>query len=288
VDKPLIDALKREPYSKKDLIEILHEAFPSDSREAIRKRLERAIKKLKILGLVTERDGEYCWYIYPNFLDENYNVKLEHSKKLIPALRRIAGERSYYDENENHIPGYLQTNDECIESHLVAYPEIWSRLKNYKTLEQKIKQKKEQMLIELDKKVKTIFGEKTIERNPSLYSKNYVSDKIPFIIYRLVSNKENINIQNFRGEIRGAGTSLAVGIQFLEKMKQFFNTEVTNEHNILSISQIEKMQQEAFKLQNEIKKSTMDLIMRINSGEPLKARCRTCPEVFNLPDKQNF
>ena len=284
MNKPLIDALKSEPYTKKDLIEILKENF-SKSHDTLRKMLERQLPKLITLGLVEERGDKYFWYIYLNFLDENYNVKLKHSQKLIPALRRIAGERNYYDENENHILGYLQANDECAESHLVVYPEIYKPLKEYKLLKQKIEEKKEQLLIELDKKVKNVFGEKTIEKNSSLYSENYVSNNIPFVIYRLISNKKDALVHNFRGEIRVDGTSLAIGSHFFDKMKHFLNNETTNEYNISSISQIEKMQREVFKFQKKFQKKTMDLIMKINSGEPLKAKCRTCPEVYDLPKK---
>ena len=280
MNKPLIDALKSEPYTKKELLEILKENF-SKSHDTLRKMLERQLPKLITLGLVEERGDKYFWYIYLNFLDENYETKLNHSRKLIPALRRVAGD-IYYDEEENHILGYLQANDECAESHLGVYPEIYTPLEEYKILKQKIEQKRERLLIELDEKVKGVFGEKTIEKNPTLFSENYVRDNIPSLIYQLISSKKDVSVRNFRGEIRVGASSVGHGSQFFDKIKQFLNSEIRNESNISAISQIEKMKKESFKLQKEFQRKTMDLIMRINSGEPLKAKCRTCPEVYQI------
>ena len=281
MNKQLIDALKSEPYSKKELLEIYQEFFPSKSKDTLRKRLERDLSKLDYLGLIEERGDKYFWYIYINFLDENYEVKLGHSNKLIPALRRIAGEK-YYGEEDN-IWKILRINDECLESHLMAYPEIYEDLQEYRKLKHKVEQDKKQLMTQLNGKVKKAFGEKITEDLKTLYSKSYVRKNIPSLIYRIIASKSSPPIRVEREEIVVGDVVVAGGSHLFDEIREFLLREIGDESNISTIYQIEKMEEEALNLQKRYQKRTLELIMKINSGEPLKVKCNTCPEVYDLP-----
>lgn len=288
MDKPLIDSLKREPYSKKELIEILKEAFPSDSREALRKRMERAIKKLKALDLVTEREEKYCWYIYLNVLDENYNVRLEHSKKLIPALRRVAGEFWVKGEDEEQINGFVKINDESIETHLIAYPEIIELREEYQKSKNRAKEEKDQFISRLNEKVYETFGDKIIETT-GLDSGSYVKITMASIIYKMMVSKKNPPIP---AEIGGLGNVVMIGIarvsndiDLVGAINDFIKKVTEDEFNVSIIDGVEKREEETTRIWKEFQKKIQELIVKIYSGEPLKPKCRTCPEVYNLSEK---
>lgn len=288
MDKLLIDALKLEPKTKKELIEVLRKFYSKKSYDSLRKRVERALSKLCTLRLVEQRGEKYCWYIYVNFLDENYNVKLNHSNKLISALRRIAGEHWIEDNEEDTILGYKKRNDECAESHLVAYPEIFKLLQESQKLKNKGEQEKEQLFSRLDEKVKKVFGKKLIEITHRLYyesNENFVRNNISSLIFHMLKSKRSIPIRIHKEEIAIGEVLVARGSHFFEKIKNLVMDETEDQSNISTMTRIEKIEEESSKIQKKLRRKVLDLVMRINSGEPLKLKCNTCPEVYDLPRK---
>ena len=275
----------REPYTKKELLEVLKEAFPSDSMDALRKRLERALTKLITLGLVEKRGNKYCWYFYVNFLDENYAVKLNHSRELIPALRRIAGDYGCYDDQEKTILKYARNKDECVESHLIAYPEIFGIYQEFQNLKRKMEAEKEQFLTKLNGRLKKAFREIKIADTYPRTSEIYVRKHISSLIYRIVENKSSPHLRVVGEYILVGDIQVARGSHLFERIKEFLMRETEDESNISIINRIEKREKDFSIIQNKLRKKMLELIMKINSGEPLKAKCRTCPEVYDLPKK---
>ena len=285
MNKQLIDALKCRSYSKKELLEVLKEDFPSDSRDAMRKRLERHLSKLITLGLVEKRGNKYCWYIYLNFLDENYTVKLNHSRGLIPALRRISGEYGCYNDQEKTILGYAKNNDECVESHLLAYPEIFGIYQEFQKLRHKMEEEKKQFLTKLNERVKKAFREIKIADNYPRTSEIYVRKQISSLIYRLVISKSSPNLRVVGEHVFVGDIQVARGFHLFERIKEFLRRETEDESNISIITRIEKREKDSSIIQNKLRKKMLELISRVNSGEKLKSKCNNCPEVYNIPEK---
>jgi hypothetical protein len=57
--KEIIDVLKTQPCSKKDLEDTLMKHSSNKSQEASRKKCERSLKKLESWGLVQKCDDHY-------------------------------------------------------------------------------------------------------------------------------------------------------------------------------------------------------------------------------------
>ena len=82
-------------------------------------------------------------------------------------------------------------------------------------------------------------------------------------------------------------------IVYLEKnYKKFNKSEIILidelrklRNNIVYYGQ--KIEKDFSIIQNKLRIKMLELIMKINSGEPLKAKCRTCPEVYDLTYRPN-
>jgi len=274
---------------------ILQEYFSKSSEEALRKKCERALKKLQNLGLVEKRGDKYCWYIYVNnFKDrEDYNAKLLHSQKLIPALRRIAGiessspaRYSVEEMKEEHLaPADMSILLGCVEDHLRAKPAIWRLLEEFREMKKSAEEKREKFEEDLMEKLRTEFGVEPVKAGhaTSLRLPSFIGNNIPSLVYAHIryENSELPEIKIEDNELIWLGSyQVAKGKQIEGKVKKFLECEVKGKSNMATVSKISKIEDRAIEVSRELQKEIRKLILKIESGEPLLGGCEECPKVY--------
>lgn len=200
-------------------------------------------------------------------------------------MRRIAGEFWVQNKEEDQILGYKKNNDECVEAHLLAYPEIFDPFQKYRNIKSKLELERKWFFDKLQEKTKKVFLEKVTGGNPDLGSVKYVMTILPSSIYEIVASKRSFDIKVDGGKLSIENVLMTKHGRWSEKIQDFLIRETKDENNISTINRIEKMEQDANNRQKVFQKKTRELIMKINSGEPLKPKCNTCPEVYDLPKK---
>jgi len=310
VTRALVDALRERCCSKEELISILESLLPNRSKEALRKRVERFLSKFEELGLVEKRGDKYCWYFYPHLgAGEDLHAKVEHSKKLIPALLMIAEIGS---PEFSHISSRgEELNIAAAEEHLYHYPKIWQLLEDYRKLKERADECDRRFNEKVLNSLREEFGDKVHKYSPEL--QRFVSESVVFEIYHYINNRIH-PISDAEGKINWEykvdlaelgrsfeskeatlhikgeevkvkelwfrGTLVARGEELHEKVKEFVKREVMKQSNIEEVKRSRALRYEAynkklFKLQDEIR----ILRHKIECGEPLRGRCSLCPEI---------
>ena len=132
----IINELREQPRTKKDLIKLISNEFDKTT-DAARKNVERRLKELKEWGLIEKKGDSFYWCIYNIFeKHEDYELKLRHSKLLIPGLKYLVSLQDiqsgvYYPTYEDGKPVPLEELEklkEYAEEHLKTYPDIWNTL----------------------------------------------------------------------------------------------------------------------------------------------------------------
>jgi hypothetical protein len=296
--KALIDVLKVKPCSEQELTDVLRSNFPARSKDALRKKRTRFLKKFEQWGLVEKRGDKYCWYIYVNLFEnegkENYSIKLEHSRSLVPALRRIAAiiEPRYtlssvskeYESMEDQ-----KIHDEWAQNHLRAYADASSLLDKYRELNTKAEQQKEIFKTRVMDKLEEKLGKTKIVDSSKSARKNamssFVLSNIPSIICSLVVYNKPLSMHEDNEEIWLGDSLIAKRAKedkgLFGKIDAFVRREIKDESNIALARQITEILKEAFGAQGKFQQELRQLLMRIDeSGEPLLGGCNGCPKVY--------
>ena len=147
----IINELREQPRTKKDLIKLISNEFHKTT-DAARKSVERRLRELKEWGLIEKKGDYFYWYIYSNIFEkhEDYELKLRHSKLLIPGLKYLVDLQDrvlgvYYPTYEDGKPVPLEELEklkECAKEHLKTYPDIWNTLEEYKEYDNEAKTSK--------------------------------------------------------------------------------------------------------------------------------------------------
>lgn len=289
--KAVIEALKKKCLMKEEVELIIIEKKSNIKKDALRKRRGRCLEKLKTLGLVQQRGEKYCWYIYPNLFKnlKNHNIKWEHSRLLIPALRELAGLRvnriHLAAPHEEYVDPYeMEILTECAKEHLLLYKDIYSLLEDSMNKNNNYHRLKEQLEDNLKGKLRRIFGEPMDAIKGSL-EPSFVGKNIPFIIYHNLMYGSSISLDLMGEDIRAFGQAaggyvVAKGSQLFEKLKDFIKRETEDQSNIIAAKQVLKSERDWTKSHNKLKDEIRKLIIRIKGGETLRGECKTCPRVY--------
>lgn len=284
--RSLVDVLKDKCHSKEELICILRDNFRNKSREALRKRCERYLRKLEGLGLVEKRGDKYCWYTYENlFKDrEDYSAKLVHSRQLIPALRKIAGILlSGYSMGQEE---YVSPEDMALfvngaKEHLRAYPKLLGLLNSRDQMEKKAKQERQRFKGYLMEKLRKEFEkEPVVDPVQGFKLPSFVGSTFPLLICRHILYGSPIDLK-LEGEKIWFGSRLvAKGSHLLSNMRKFKKSESEDEFNIEAARRVGKLEEKAREAQRRFRQEIRKLILRIESGEPLLGGCEICPKIY--------
>jgi hypothetical protein len=279
--RALIQALQERPQSKGKLKNILKGAQKEDlSDDAIRKKLERALGEFGELGLVEERDNKYCWYIYTNVSKghEDYTAKLEHSRLLILGLERLAG----FAANEN--PEDIVILVSCAESHLMAYPEIWGQLRDYREANESANRAREMFIDDIGAKMGKELNEQLMDPDKASRLQSFVGSTIPSSIYALMRYRSTPSYKIDGDEMwLGGSVLVARGMHLFPKIREFIENEIKDEVNLKVVEDIKVIESKSLNLQLQLQQEIRKLIIKIKSGEPLASACDTCPKVLFSP-----
>jgi len=145
----IINELREQPRTKKDLIKLISNEF-NKRPDAARKNVERRLKELKEWGLIEKKGDCIYWYIYFDIFEkhEDYELKLRHSKLLIPGLKYLVSLQDiqsgvYYPTYEDGKPVPLEELEklkEYAKEHLKTYPDICEILEEYEKRDNEIKE----------------------------------------------------------------------------------------------------------------------------------------------------
>jgi len=287
VMRKIIDALKEKCHKKEDLKVLAKKAFPKLSPEALRKRISRYQTELEKLGLVEKRGDKYCWYIYINDFKnrEDVNIKLQHSRKLIPAMKSIAGitwPRYVMTPSEEYVSADdRMILERCVEDHLRVYSEIWKLLEDYKNMMKKGKKKRELFCTNLMEELREEFKKESIvEPNKESRYRSFVGNNLPLLIcsHILFGSPSRLNLE---GEKICFGDSLvAKGKHLFSRVEEFVKCKTEDEFNVKAAKQIGLIERDAAKIRLELEQEIRKLILRIESSEPLLGGCEICPKVY--------
>ncbi len=308
--KDIIEALKEKPCSKKELIDVLRKNLRNKGQEALRKRCERFLRNLQDLGLVEKREDKYYWYFYPHLRElESYQAKVEHSKRLIPALLVIAEVERLYLPSSGLSGEELKIFMEDVEQHLQYYEEIWGLLEDYRSLKKQAEERRESFVSGLKRELKSQFGEEVREWRTNMES--FVSTSLPWEVFHFIHEKllsdtdaegdakrpcykigpEEVE-KSFAfevAEVEGKGVRaeqllfdgylVARGSQS-HRVKEFIKSKLVDPTSIGAVKEIRRIEHESRKRLQELQDRIMRLKHRIESGEPLTGECRDCPKIL--------
>jgi len=292
IKKSIIEALRARCRSVKDLKDIVNKKYPELSSDAVRKRVSRYLKELVKLGLVEERDGEYCWYIYINDLKdrEDYDVKLNHSREMIPALRQIAGitlARDTFGPDE-YIDENLRYLEKGAEDHLMSgYPDVWNLLTDYREEKEKVKHRRNLFYSALMEKMRKKFEKETIlEPGKEGRHQSFIGNNIPSLIRSRIQYGSPSRLHLDDDRIWLDKIMVAKGKHLFTDIEDFVERETEDEINIIMVKQIEKIRNKATEIGSELEQEIGKLILRIKSGGPLLGGCEICPIYFSKTKKK--
>jgi hypothetical protein len=231
-----------------------------------------------------KRGDKYCWYIYVDLWKdrEDYYVKLNHSAKLIPALRRVASiymPSHLQKENQYESPADAAINERCAEDHLRADSRVWMLLDDYQRLVVRAQRERDRFNACLAQKLVKEFGSKPVEARKSSKLKSFIGNNIPLVIYSQIAYEPSPFVKSKDRKIWVGDTLIAKG-QLLGKVTKFVVRETADKSNMLIVSQIKKVEGDASDAQGRLQEEIRRLILKIESGQPLVGGCETCPQVY--------
>jgi len=214
------------------------------------KTLDRILKDYLIYwGLVRKEDEYYVWYDQARVFQsrDDYDLAIEHSRKLIPTLR------SMLNASEVYKPQLLS----AAEEHLKSYPEIY------------------QKHMEFDK----LFNQKIRK----LFSKYRDRIKLPgrdFVILDPITIKK----EGFLGRLGATETKLKKrDVPYMIDWKGNLTEDQIKEIKELQAILDDKVSiHKEFQLFRELAGDLSVLILRTEMGTPLEGRCSLCPNVMIL------
>ncbi|RLI76540.1 hypothetical protein DRP04_12550 [Archaeoglobales archaeon] len=185
-------------------------------------------------------------------------------------MKEIAG-----IEREVHAidPENLKILVECAEEHLSYYP-VHDLLTERRQKLEEAEEKEKTFMESLARRLEEEFGELT---DPVRATRDFVGENIPSQIYYCIyyKIKPHKYFEYKNDELWFRNTLIARGFN----VKEFIIREIENRDNIKAVEEIKRLREKVSKISEEIKREIHKLILKIESGEPLIGKCRTCPEV---------
>jgi len=288
--RAIIDALKIKCLTNDEVNQIMRERLSSWNDENLRKRRLRYITRLEKLGLLKKRGNKYCWYIYINDLkdQEDYDLKLLHSRKLIPALRSIAGiNLPRYDVEQQE--GYVSEADRrillrCAEDHLRAYPEVWRLLEDYRRREYEVERERELFCSNLMGSLRNEFSKESIVEPRKAKGNRFVVSTVPLQIYNhlLYGSPRLPELQG--DEVWFGNVKVAKGSGLPHRIVEFIKRETEKKVANEAVMRIKKIQHEVIEIRRGLEYEIRKLILGIQSSIPIIGGCEICVRAQIISD----
>ena len=217
------------------------------------KTLERILKEnLEYFGLVKKEKGYWVWYEYSRVFNskEEYELAIEHSRKLIPVLKSLSKVN-------------IETRNEPLKSlvkqHLRSYPEISEKLEKF----EKVFNKRVRYLLEK-------HGSKI--RGPE-----------SFMILDPIKVKGKSPLGKIFSKTEFKKRDIPFAIQMDSSEMKFEELEKTEEYK--EVKELRDFLEDNTAIYNRLKifkdlAGDLDLLaLQIEWNEPLEGRCKRCPNI---------
>ena len=286
--KELVAALKEESLTKEDVRELFKEHTFVRTEDAVRKRVERYLADLCNWGLANEHDGRFWWYIYlSEFKDqEDYAAKTQHAKQLIPALKAIVG--LPFDQQVD--PYTFEVMKQSAKQHLGYYEDLDECQSDQLSGEDELQLAERDLRHRLETHLSRAFGGTALSEME--LTENSIYAHLPDLIAaRLVYNQRTPKLEPSKFAIdklnEGEGILLLDGMQVargdesvLKKAERFIMGELNNLQNGSLSEKILGAERRTRGASTKLRAGVLELTLRIESGEPLRGKCNTCPRTL--------
>jgi len=282
--KRVIDALRSRPRTDDELKIILNENL-GGTEGARRRKRSRYIEDLLFMGIVKRSEGKYQLRLSTEKHTISDDAMVRHSYSLIPALRQIARiVTSRYTPNEGE---YISENDmrlriDCARDHLSSYPDTWELIVDRTTRDEKADRIEEELRLNLMEKLKNDFSDEPIvDPGKPRKHRSFIGSTIPVLIIRHLLYGEPGQIKLEGEEIWFGGSLVAKGTHLLNGVNEFVIRESEDKSNIEAVRSLEKVRNDAISLGPEIEREIRKIILRVESGIPLRGGCAICVATDN-------
>jgi|GEM_PF-2894847 len=252
--KPVIDALREGRKSWSDLEKIAITLSENDERKIPEKTLDRILKDyLEPWGLVHKDNDFWVWYENLRIFrsNEEYELMVEHSRKLVPALQNML----LIYSKDRHV--YYSAAKE----HLRSYPAIYQRLEAFE--------------LAFNDRVRELFEK---------YGK-YIKTPDQFMVLDYVKVPGKGPLGRIFSQTRLKKRDLPYAIEYpdLPNIKNREGFEKTVEFREIKELTDFLDDTEAFskRFENygELAGEITKLSLRVEMGQPLEGTCSLCPKV---------
>jgi hypothetical protein len=215
---------------------------------------------------------------------DDYGAKLQHSRRLIPALRRIAGVvLPNYAKSLEEIEDLLDLEilERCAEDHLRAYPKHWERLEEYRSISRRLVTQRAMFCDGLLESLRGEFRNEGI-RESSKQSKyrSFVGSNIPLLICSQLVYSSPRQLILDEEKVWFGDSLVAKGSHLFERIEKFIEQETKDGPNIEAARRIRENETEAIRVRQGLEIEMRKLILRIKYGETLLGDCDTCPRIY--------
>jgi len=255
--RKMIAALIERPLTKREISQIMKNAYPDETPNNNSVRTNRFLKDLVAFNLIYDEDerGKYVWKIMTK---DNIDMRA-HSRQLIPAFMNLAdmieGRYTYTSQEMAHkSTANMNFLMSCAEDHLRIYPDnTWLLLKDYRKRKRATEDMKENFIARLKMSLSDF-----LVKTPLIESDSS-ADIIPELIYRklMYGHSDTLDF---------AFKSLAV---FIEK-------ETKDINNLFEIVQVKNSQLDTTKAREKLEDKIRVLIFGIDAGRELSRGCKIC------------
>jgi hypothetical protein len=247
--KPIIAALKEGKKTWTDLVNL---NIPE-------KTLDRILDYLQYWGLARKEADYWVWYEYSRvFTPEEFNLYLEHSRKLLPALNSLI---SITSDKGDALQPYA-------EQHLMNYPEIYQKVERFRDLDQK----------QAGKLFEKVKGK--IVPPDKMFSAHYEKRKGDTFMGRIFGEHVLIkdNVPYHLGPF--SKNELQDVLRLLEQPATLQIDKIGDKDECFIRGPVRaRMLDEIFELYGQLAHDISILMLKIDHGEPLQGKCLICPKV---------
>jgi len=278
VMKFIIDAIRLRPLREDEIKIMLNKRF-STSEDALRKRRYRYMQDLTFMGIVELSDDKYHLRLSTERTEVSYDIMVKHSLSLIPALRQIAriAVLRYSTMGEYVNEQDMRLFIDCARDHLRYYPDVWKLIVERIKIDEKAERMEEKFRLNLMEKLKSEFsGEPIVEPGTERKRRSFIGANIPSLICSRLLYDSPTEIKLEDEEIWFGGSLIAKGTHLLNGVREFVSHETEEPLNIETVRQIEKTRNSTIEIRQEIEREIRKIILRIESGIPLRGGCKIC------------
>lgn len=267
----IIQVLKKEgPLRRSKIIE----------KTNIRKgNIDRRLYHLRAIGAIHLIKRKYQVTHAEERIEISCDTRVTHSLSLIPALRQIAkiGIIRYDAKEGEHVSeddmslfiGYAM-------DHLSYYSDVWKLIEERTGLEEKAGLMEEEFHLNLMEKLKNKFsGEPIDEPGKEIKHRSFIGTNIPAMIRSHLLHGHPTQVR-LEGEKIWFGNMIAKGSHLENGIREFVIREIEEPLNVEAVGRIKNVRNSAIAIGTEIERETRKIILRIESGIPLRGRCEIC------------